>query len=61
MEELQEATAVESPQTVSQFPRDLEVTNNILNMSLDFFMSDLESNPENPLPLSTVRSHVFDR
>lgn len=55
LEDLQDATAVESVETVSQFPQDLATANNILNMSLDFLMDDLASNPENPIPFSVVR------
>lgn len=55
LQELVVATEVESADTPSQFPQDLEVTNSILGMTLDYFTSDLMENPENPAPLSTVR------
>ena len=54
LESLQMATAVESPDDPSQFPRDLGTANNILDMSLDFLMGDLASNPNDPLGLSVV-------
>ena len=54
LEDLQEATTVESPDAVSQFPQDLSTANNILNMSVDFLMSDLATNPDNPIPLNVV-------
>ena len=54
LEDLQEATTVESPEAVSQFPQDLGTANNVLNMSLDFLMNDLASNPDNPIPLNVV-------
>ncbi len=56
LEELQEITDVESPETASQFPQDLGTTNSILNMSLDFLMSDLASNPNDPIPFNVVSS-----
>ena len=54
LEGLVVATEVESPEAVSLFPQDLGTTNNILNMTVDYLMQDLSSNPDNPLPLSTV-------
>ncbi len=58
LKNLQEATTVESEQTVSQFPQDLDVANTILDMSLDFLMEDLAANPENPIPFSVVRKPI---
>ena len=57
LESLQMATAVESPDDPSQFPQDLGTTNNVLDMSLDFLMSDLASNPSDPLGLSVVSTY----
>ncbi len=54
LENLQMATAVESPEDISEFPADLETTNEILNMSLNFLMQNLASDPNNPLSLSVV-------
>ena len=54
LEDLEEATAVEGPNAVSHFPRDLETANNVLSMSLDFLMDNLASDPNNPIPLSVV-------
>lgn len=58
LEDLQEVTAVQSPDAVSLIPRNLEISNTILNMSLDFLMNDLASNPSNPIPLSVVRREL---
>ena len=55
LENLVMATEVgDGPETVSLFPQDLGTTNNVLNMTLDYLMQDLSSNPDNPIPLSTV-------
>ena len=54
LDELVEATAVESNTSASQFPRDLEITNNVLNMTVNRLIDDLSSNPNNPIPLSVV-------
>lgn len=54
LEDLQEATTVESPEAVSLFPQDLGSVNNVLNMSLDFLMDDLVTNPDDPIPLNVV-------
>ena len=54
LEDLVVATEVESPEAVSLFPQDLQTTNNILNMTLEYLIEDLSSNPDNPILLSTV-------
>ena len=54
LEVLVMATTVESAETPSQFPQDLATTSNIIDMTVDFLMQDLSSNPDNPIPLSTV-------
>ena len=54
------ATEVESPETVSLFPQDLETTNNIVSMALDFLMEDLSVNPDTPIPLSIVSHHISE-
>ena len=54
LQELVEATTVEANVSASQFPRDLQITNNILNMTLDYLINDLTFNPNDPVPLSVV-------
>ena len=54
LQELVTATTVETNVSASQFPRDLQITNNILNMTLDYLINDLTDNPNDPVPLSVV-------
>jgi molecular chaperone GrpE (heat shock protein) len=55
LDDLQMATTVENVnESVSELPQSLEVTNNVLNMTLDFLMDDLVVNSENPVPLNLV-------
>lgn len=58
LEELVQATSVESNETASQFPRDLQTTNDVLNMTVNYLLNDLTSNPDNPIPLSTVSGYL---
>ena len=60
LEELEEITEVESPETASQFPQDLGTANNILNMSLDFLMNDLVSSSNNPIPFNQVSTVILE-
>ncbi len=55
LQELVVATEVKSPETPSHFPLDLEAANNILHMTVDFLITDLSTNPDDPIALSTVR------
>lgn len=54
LEDLTVATAVESEEAPSLFPSDLQMTNNILNMTVEYLLEDLAANPSNPIPFSAV-------
>lgn len=58
LDELVEATAVESNTSASQFPRDLQITNDVLNMTVNYLIDNLASNPNNPIPLSVVSTDI---
>ncbi len=48
------AVATNSTNGMSQFPRDLEIANEVLDNGLDYYTQDLSSNSENPQPLNVV-------
>lgn len=54
LEDLANVTTVEDEETPSQFPSDLQTINNIMNMSVDYLLLDLTTNPGSPANLSTV-------
>ena len=45
---------MESSNTGSQFPRDLQTVNDILDMSVNFLIDDLTSDPNTPVLFSVV-------
>jgi hypothetical protein len=59
--ELVAATAVEDEETPSLFPQDLESTNSILDMTLDYLFEELATNPDSPAPLSLVCVNIMGR
>lgn len=54
LEELAVLTAVENETTPSLFPRDLQTTNGLLDVTVEFLVQDLMDNPEDALPFSEV-------
>ena len=59
LEELVNATTVMSNDSSSQFPRSLQTTNDVLNMTVDFLMENLITNSNDPVPLSVVSSYLY--
>ena len=47
---------MESSNAESQFPRDLQTVNDILDVN--FLIDDLTSEPDNPVPLSVVSAYI---
>ncbi len=54
LNQLAVATSQESTNGMSQFPRNLEIANEVLDNCLDYYTQDLSSNSENPQPLNVV-------
>ena len=51
---LEDLTIATSPQGVSQFPRDLQSTNNVVSMTLRFLMDNLLADFETPISFNSV-------
>ena len=51
------ATTMVSNESSSQFPRDLQTTNDVLNMTVNFLMTDLITNSDDPVPLNLVSNN----
>ena len=56
LENLTVATTVESVESPSQFPRDLQAMNDITEMTVGHLLQDLTANSDDPFPLCVVSS-----
>ena len=54
LENLTTATTVESVKTPSQFPRDLQAMNDIVETTVGYLQEDLTTNSDSPFPLCVV-------